>query len=60
MVQRFNSGPIRFIRGRRFYEVAHAYDGVGFIGLCDGRVVAKAGDPAIVAKAMISTPEESR
>lgn len=60
MNQRFNSGPIRFTRGRRFYEVAHSYDGVGFIGLCDGRIVAKALDPAIVAKAMINTQDGAR
>ena len=53
MIQRFKSGPIRFTRGRRFYEVAHAYDGEGFIGLCDGRVIATAPDPASVARAII-------
>jgi len=41
MITRFKSGPIRFTRGRSFYEVAHAHDGEGFIGLRDGRVVAR-------------------
>lgn len=54
-IQRFKAGPIRFTRGRRFYEVAHAYDGHGFIGLCDGRVIATATDPAAVARAMIKS-----
>lgn len=53
MIERFKSGPIRFTRGRRFYEVAHAYNGQGYIGLCDGRVIATAPDPAAVARAMI-------
>ena len=52
-IQRFKAGAIRFTRGRKFYEVAHAYDGQGFIGLCDGRVIATATDPAAVARAMI-------
>jgi hypothetical protein len=52
-IQRFKAGPIRFTRGQRFYEVAHAYDGRGFIGLCDGRVIATAAEPAAVARAMI-------
>lgn len=55
MTQHFKTGPIRFMRGRRFYEVAHAYDGEGFIGLCDGRVIATAPDPAAVARAMIKS-----
>lgn len=53
MTQRFKAGPIRFTRGRRFYEVAHALDGEGFIGLCDGRIIATAPEPASVARAMI-------
>lgn len=53
MTQRIKSGPIRFTRGRRFYEVAHAYEGEGYIGLCDGRVIATAPDTASVTRAMI-------
>lgn len=54
-IQRFKAGAIRFTRGRRFYEVAHAYDGAGYIGLCDGRVIATAADPAAVARALIKS-----
>lgn len=54
-IQRFKAGAIRFTRGRKFYEVAHAYDGQGYIGLCDGRVIATATDPAAVARAMIKS-----
>lgn len=60
MIQRFKSGPIRFTRGRSFYEVAHAYDGAGFIGLRDGRIIATAPDPAAVARAMIKTASWTR
>lgn len=45
--------PLRFWRGQRFYQIAPAYDGVGFIGLCDGRVVATAPDRASVMRALI-------
>lgn len=54
-IQRFKAGAIRFTRGRKFYEVAHAYDGDGFIGLCDGRVIATAAEPAAVARVMIKS-----
>lgn len=54
-IHRFKAGAIRFTRGRRFYEVAHSYDGIGYIGLCDGRVVATAADPAAVARALIKS-----
>jgi hypothetical protein len=47
--------PIRFTRGRRLYQIAPAYlEGeTGWIGLCDGRVVARAPERAAVAKALI-------
>lgn len=54
-IQRFKAGAIRFTRGRKFYEVAHAYEGDGFIGLCDGRVIATAAEPAAVARALIKS-----
>lgn len=44
---------IRFWRGRKLYQVTHAYEGEGFIGLCDGRIVAKAPDQAGVARVLI-------
>lgn len=54
MIQRFKSGPIRFTRGRKFYEVAHAYEGIGFIGLCDGRVAARGDTPADVVAFLLA------
>ena len=50
--------PIRFTRGRRFYQIALAYaEGeTGWIGLCDGRVVVRAPERAEVARALISGP----
>lgn len=47
--------PIRFTRGSRQYVIAPAYGGYdqGFVGLCDGRVVAQAMAPAEVARALI-------
>ena len=46
--------PIRFTRGRRFYQIARAYAGEeGFIGIVDGRIVARAAERAIVARALI-------
>lgn len=47
-------GPIRFSRGASLYQIAPSYtEEVGFIGIRDGRVVAKAADKAQVASAMI-------
>lgn len=45
--------PIRFWRGQRFYQVAPAREGDGFIGLCDGRIIATAPDAAGAARALI-------
>lgn len=53
MIHRFRSGPIRYWRGRHLYEVSHAYEGEGFIGLRDGRIIAQAPEPAVVARMMI-------
>jgi hypothetical protein len=44
---------LRFWRGDRFYQVAPASNGTGFIGLCDGRVVATAPDSPGVVRALI-------
>lgn len=44
---------IRFTRGASFYQIAPAYVGVGYVGICDGRVVARAMDRAMVALALI-------
>ena len=46
-------GPLRFTRGRNAYIVARAYDGEGYIGLRDGRIVARDQERAQVARALI-------
>lgn len=46
---------IRFTRGNRFYQIAPAYaGGDGYVGLCDGRVVARAADRGAVARSLIT------
>jgi len=46
--------PLRFTRGRRLYQIARAYSGEeGFIGIIDGRIVARATQAAAVARALI-------
>jgi len=46
--------PLRFTRGRHMYLIARAYAGEdGFIGIIDGRIVAKATEAAAVARALI-------
>lgn len=47
------TGTLRFWRGQRFYQIAPAYEGNGFIGLCEGRVVATAPDRAGVMRTII-------
>lgn len=47
--------PIRFWRGRRFYQIAHTHEGDGYMGLCDGRVVATAPDRPAVMRAILMT-----
>lgn len=49
-----SNGPLRFTRGRHTYIVAPAYDGDGYIGLRDGRIVARAQERALVTRALIS------
>lgn len=57
--------PMRFTRGGRAYIIAPAYaaNDAGYVGLCDGRVVASAPQAADVARALIrsgdSSPQES-
>ncbi|EJL32226.1 hypothetical protein PMI01_02606 [Caulobacter sp. AP07] len=46
-------GPLRFTRGRHAYIVARAYDGEGYIGLRDGRIIARDQERAQVARALI-------
>lgn len=51
---------IRFTRGRRLFQIAPAYSGDGgFIGICDGRVLARAHDPAAVAFELIKAESAS-
>lgn len=47
------SGSIQFWRGKSLYQVGPAYRGEGFIGLCNGRIVATAPDRAGVMRALI-------
>jgi hypothetical protein len=47
--------PIRFWRGSRLYQIAHIHDGDGFMGLCEGRVIATAPDRAAVMRAILMT-----
>ena len=45
--------PIQFWRGRHLYQITPAREGIGFVGLCSGRVVATAPDAASVMRALI-------
>lgn len=42
-----------FWRGSHLHHIAPAPTGTGFIGLCDGRIVATAPDRASVMRALI-------
>ena len=48
-------GPLTFTRGRHAYIVARAYDGDGYIGLRDGRIVVRHLERAKVARQLIQT-----
>jgi hypothetical protein len=45
--------PLRFTRGRHAYVVARAYDGDGYIGVRDGRIVTRGLERARVTRALI-------
>lgn len=47
------SEPIRFWWGSRLYQIAHVHEGDGFMGLCDGRIVATAPDRPGVMRALL-------
>ena len=47
--------PLRFWRGRHLYQIMPAYEGSGFIGICDGRVIANASDQPAVVRALLMT-----
>lgn len=46
---------IRFWRGSRLYQIAPVHDGDGYMGLCDGRVIATAPDQPAVMRAILMT-----
>ncbi len=50
--------PMRFTRGGRAYIITPTYaaNEEGYLGLCDGRVVARAADRVGVARALIQAP----
>lgn len=52
------TGLLRFWRGRHFYQIAPAYEGAGFIGICDGRVIAKALDRPAVMRTLLMKFEQ--
>lgn len=47
--------PIRFWRGKRLYQIARMFEGDGYMGLCDGRVIATAPDQPAVMRAIVMT-----
>jgi hypothetical protein len=47
--------PLRFTRGRRLYQIVRSYLGDdGYLGICDGRVVARGVDRVEVARVLIA------
>lgn len=49
--------PLRFIRGRHLYQIVKAYLGEdGYVGICDGRIIARAVGRAEVARLLILPP----
>jgi len=58
---RLRSQPLLFSRGRHFFQIALAPDGEGeFIGLCDGRIVARACGAAEVASILLALGTSSQ
>jgi hypothetical protein len=57
---RLHAGPLRFVRGRHFYQIAPSLTGAGYVGIRDGRVVARASAPAQVARALIQSTHLQR
>jgi len=48
-------GHLRFWRGDRLYQIAPAKEGVGYVGICNGRVIATAPDQASVMRTVVKT-----
>lgn len=46
---------LQFWRGPRLYHVTEAREGPGFIGLCDGSIVAQAPEASSVMRTLIMT-----
>lgn len=44
---------VTFARGRSLFQIATAFAGKGYVGLRDGRVVARGEDRAAVARMLI-------
>lgn len=55
MTTRQRPDPMRFWRGGRLYQIALVHEGDGYMGLCDGRVVATAPDRPAVMRAILLT-----
>lgn len=55
MTDRQRPDPIRFWRGKRLYQIARVHKGDGYMGLCDGRVIATAPDRPSVMRTLLMT-----
>jgi hypothetical protein len=53
--KRRRSGAIVFSRGRNLFQIAPAYDADGFVGVCDGQIVARAASKTEIMKALIGS-----
>jgi hypothetical protein len=50
--------PMCFTRGKLFYQIARAYGAAsGYIGICNGRVVARGAEPGAVARELFQRIE---
>lgn len=45
--------PLRFFRGHHAYIVGRAYEGEGYVGLRDGKVIVRDAERAVVARVLI-------
>jgi hypothetical protein len=46
--------PLLFVRGGQMYQITPNYAGCGYIGFCNGRILATALDRAEVARKLIT------
>lgn len=50
-MSRLQQEPIRFTRGRSFYQIARSYvGGESYVGLCDGRIIVRGAERAEITK----------